>query len=122
MNERLLFLHESDITQSKLYDMVPARVCGTVDYYDGVYVTVYDRGRDLYLTVRRKQCAVLVEYRLSDDQCGDSDCDYVCDRGQCDRQPVSWSGTGKAGTGGTDGICRDRRADQHGVCGPGHSF
>ena len=104
MNERLLFLYESDITQSKLYDMVPARVCGTVDNYDGVYVIVYDRGRDLYLTIRRKQCAVLIEYRLSDDQCSDSDCDYVCDRGQCDRQPVSWSGTGKAGTEGADGI------------------
>ena len=81
VNERLLFLYESDITQSKLYDMVPARVCGTVDNYDGVYVIVYDRGRDLYLTIRRKQCAVLIEYRLSDDQCSDSDCDYVATGG-----------------------------------------
>ena len=39
-----------------------------------------------------------------------------------DRQPVSWSGTGKAGTEGADGICRDRRTDQYGVCGSGHSF
>lgn len=28
----------------------------------------------------------------------------------------------KAGTEGADGICRDRRTDQYGVCGSGHSF